>query len=145
MSERKYKYGEPTVLVSGFRVPISKVQDFKDSAYAKLDSYLYSGKSVIGDVEYHEAKTEMPNREFKIKTTEVVSESKNLRNENKNNYKYINKAPFSDMINIIGQKLHKHKTEEIYYIRNPHKTGANIAVLHSEKDVKEFIRNILIK
>lgn len=145
MSERKYKYGEPTVLVSGFRVPVSKVKDFKDSAYAKLDSYLYSGKSVLADVEDHETKTEMPNREFKIKPIEVVPESKNLRNENKTDYEYIDKAPFSDMVNIIGKKLHKHKTEEIYYIRNPEKSGANIAVLHNEKDVKEFIRNVLIK
>ena len=145
MSERKYKYGEPTVLVSGFRVPVSKVQDFKDSAYAKLDSYLYSCKSVLADVEDNETKTEIPNREFKIKTTEVVPESRELRKENKTDYEYIDKAPFSDMVNIIGQKLHKHKTEEIYYIRNPKKSGANIAVLNSEKEVKEFIRNVLIK
>jgi len=164
MSERKYKYGEPTVLVSGFRVPVSKVQDFKDSAYAKLDSYMNQGKTVLGEVEESEnkidlpndfvtkitvnkkAKTEMTEREFKIEAVEVVPESRELRKEAKTDYEYQYTFPLgSKAIEIIGHRVFKHHAEEIFYIKLPHGKEFKYAILHSEKEVKDFIRKEIVK
>lgn len=39
----KEKYGEPTVMVSGDRVPVSKVKEFKAFKKSKLKDWLSSG------------------------------------------------------------------------------------------------------
>ena len=39
----KEKYGEPTVMVSGDRVPVSKVKEFKAFKKSKLKDWLISG------------------------------------------------------------------------------------------------------
>ena len=63
----------------------------------------------------------------------------------KTEYEYLDKLPFSRMIQIIGHKCHKHLTEEIYYVKPPDEKGLRVIVLHSEKEVKDFIRKEIVK
>lgn len=144
MTERKYKYGEKTVLVSGFRVPESKVADFKEKMYALLDSYILTPNKYEPVSE--EIKDDPSPKVIEENPVEIIEEAKESKPEIKTEYEYIESVPLGmNMINIIGQKLHKHYSDEIFYIRHPEKKGFNVAVLHSEKEVKDFIRKEIVK
>lgn len=148
MSDRKYKYGEKTVLVSGFRVPISKVQDFKDSAYAKLDSYINESK-LVSEVKLDSLKSikaDFKKIKSELDSMEVIEpEFKTEKPTSKKDYEYLDKLPFSQMVQVIGHKCHKHLTEEIYYVKPPDEKGLRVVVLYSEKEVKDFIRKEIVK
>lgn len=76
---------------------------------------------------------------------ETVQEVPNPIIDKKTDYEYLDKLPFSNMISIIGQKAYKDITKEIYYIKPPWEKGLRVIVLHSEKEVKDFIRKEIVK
>jgi len=60
--------------------------------------------------------------------------------------KYLYTFPLgSKTIEIIGHKVFKHHSDEIFYIKLPNGKEFKYAILNSEKDVKTFIRTVLIK
>ena len=133
MGERRYKYGEITQLVSGFRVPVSRVEDFKEQVYKILDQWIVEiahPKKVIK--KNGVAQSEV--NEIEVVDDEVID------------YKYIDGLPLGCvMINIIGHNIHKHYSEEIYYCKLPHNKTFKVVEFENIKDVKAFIRKELIK
>ena len=64
----------------------------------------------------------------------------------KSGYEIIDTVPLgSQMIEIIGHKCHKHHSEEIFYVKLSEGKGFKVVVLHSEKEVKDFIRKEIVK
>ena len=119
----------------------SAVQDWIDSDKSFGAELTTPAKEFVADLPREfEAKSVVIKPKTEIPTTVVKADY-----EDKKEIEYLESLPFSQMINVIGQKLHKHHTESIYYIKNPEKIGANIAVLYSEKEVKDFIRKEIVK
>lgn len=135
MSNRRLKYGESTKLVSGFRVPESKVEIFREQVYRILDKWLVSQRKLGNEIIPSE-KTILIN----------ALEKADFTGNETTGYEYAEKIPMgSVMINIIGYNIHKHYSDEIYYCKLPDGKSNKIVQLYSEKEVKAFIRKELIK
>ena len=64
----------------------------------------------------------------------------------KSGYEIAERIPFgTHPVEIIGHKLHKDNDDEIYYYKLTEGKESKVIVLHSEKEVKEFIRKEIIK
>lgn len=157
MFSRKLKYGCPTVTVT-FRCPENRVEDFKSKCYAFLDGLLVSKVQVIEYVDLSVSELDkVSEKMIKFTGTETIIDTKKNECIIKNGilpteefladdsevYKTTDKIPFgTSPVEIIGQKLHKNNSEEIWYI----KLGiGKVVVLYSEKEVKNYIRKELIK
>lgn len=131
-------YGEETESIS-IRVPKSKKDEIKDKFYEILKGY-EDPKTVFKESAVLEEKPKITK-----KKSEVVAPETPIKKEPKG-YEFVDSVPLgSQMINIIGHKCHKHHTEEIYYVKLAEGSGFKVVVLHSEKEVKEFIRKELIQ
>jgi len=134
-------YGEETENIN-IRVPKSKKKEVKEKFYAVLKEF-EDPKNVL--VNCVSKKTPDVKHEKVSKLKEIVVPEKNTPTEKKG-YEFVDSVPLgSQMMEIIGHKCHKHHTEEIYYIKLAEGTGFKVVVLHSEKEVKEFIRKKIIK
>lgn len=118
----------------------SVVQDWIDSDKSYGAELTTPLKEFVADLPIEfEAKSVVMKPKTEIPSTIVQAEIKT-------DYEYVDVVPLGmNFIEIIGKKLHKHYAEEIFYIRNPNKKGNNVAVLHSEKEVKDFIRKEIVK
>lgn len=148
-------YGEETENIS-IRVPKSKKSELRDKFYEVLKGY-EDPKTVLVDCVVSEQKPNpaksakvIPNSdtEFKTKAGLVIqpkTEDKRIYPE-KTGYEIIDSVPLgSQMMEIIGHKCHKHHSEEIYYVKLSEGAGFKVVVLHSEKEVKDFIRKEIVK
>lgn len=133
---------------SELSTPIKEVvREFKAEPIEMKSSVKFEPRIVKGD---YKTDSDKSNKPPKFATDNIVMHTIKTESEEfqvtATGQTYLKTVPLGmNMINIIGQKLHKHYAEEIYYIRNPNKKGNNVAVLHSEKEVKEFIRKEIIK
>ena len=129
-------YGEETEGIS-IRVPKSKKIEIRERFYAILREYENPTTVLVDCPIVVEAKTKIPPKVIKADyvESEIVGETIG--------YEYTATIPLgTNPINIIGHNLYKHYSDEIYYIRLPDR---RIVVLHSEAEVKKFIRKELIK
>lgn len=94
MKDRALKYGEKTVLVSGFRCPESKKEEFRAKCYAILDAWLVDGIEV-NDPEILTNSIPLINKE-KNDTTKEESEILEIKN--------IEKEEITE-INILGREV----------------------------------------
>lgn len=131
-------YGEETESIS-IRVPKSKKEEIREKFYEFLKGY-EDPKTVLKESVVLEEKPKITK-----KKSEVIAPETPIKKEPKG-YEFVDSVPLgSQMINIIGHKCHKHHTEEIYYVKLSEGNGFKVVVLHSEKEVKEFIRKELIQ
>ena len=91
-------------------------------------------------------------REFEPKSvvmkpkTEIPNDIAQTDDVDTKEIKYLYTFPIgSKSIEIIGHKVFKHHSDEIFYIKLPNGKEFKYAILNSEKDVKTFIRTVLIK
>jgi len=131
-------YGEETEGIS-IRVPMSKKKEIREKFYKILEGY-EDPKTVLKESVVLEEKPKSTK-----KTPEVVATVTPIKKEPKG-YEFVDSVPLgSTMMQIIGHKCHKHHTEEIYYVKLAEGSGFKVVILHSEKEVKEFIRKELIQ
>jgi hypothetical protein len=131
-------YGEETESIS-IRVPKSKKDEIKDKFYEILKGF-EDPKTVLKESVVLEEKPKTAKKSSEITAPETT------KKQEKKGYEMVDSVPLgSQMINIIGHKCHKHHNEEIYYVKLADGNGFKVVVLHSEKEVKEFIRKELIQ
>lgn len=136
VTDRRLKYGEETISIP-FRCPVSRVDEFRSKVYGILDSWIVSNREFTTESVVVVSETEIPSRLVKV-DSEIVIEAIG--------YVYTATIPLgAKMVDVIGHKVHKHYSEDIYYIRHPEKKGDNVVILNGEKEVKAFIRTELIK
>lgn len=128
-------YGEETEGLS-IRVPKSKKQEVKGKFYEVLKVY-ENPTTVMVDC-------------FN-KVSELSAKSQNKQVVKKqlqsfDGYQYLDSFPLgSSTIEIIGHKVFKHYSQEIYYIKIPNGKEFKYVILESEKEVKNFIRKEILK
>ena len=122
-------YGEKTEGLT-ILVPKSKKKEIKGKFYDILEGY-------------KNPTTVMVNCFDKITEKNAVAV---LDSNSDKGYTFVDTIPLGSlMIDVIGHKVHKHYSEEIYYCKLPFEKTFKVVVLTSEKDVKTFIRKELIK